>query len=462
MPNFIQSLFRRQIENAVKNKFNEAFYGTMSGAGTYTKYDTKSPVYLENGYLYNPTVFSVIDQRAKKARQIPHYIKRVKDEAAKKQLDVLKQSTKQNYKPNQLIKKRTLETKAFQEDYLDFPMKKPNELQTWGDIKGLYETFMCITGNFYLYMLKGDFSSEPLAVYVLPAHLMQIVLKPGANLLGTESPISHYLLIEGNKGVRFEVDEVIHIKTPNPEYGMSGEHLYGLSPLRPVLRNIQSSNEGIDNNVRTLLNSGVFGFITGDNIALNDKQALQVTSQLQEMRNSTEALGKIRGASSKLDFTKISVDTDKMQPFAYLMFDEKQICNVLGWDNKLLNNDTAAKFDNYEKAEQRVVVSTTMPSLQLFQEKMQDDFLPLFKGYQDTVFEFDYSELPEMQQDMSEMMVWLEKGVAVGALNRDEMRSALNYPKLETVEMETYTVSQDIIPLTEAIANDFGNDPQTI
>ena len=47
-------------------------------------------------------------------------------------------------------------------------------------------------------------------------------------------------------------------------------------------------------------------------------------------------------------------------------------------------------------------------------------------------------------------------------MNGDEVRAALNYPKLETPEMEAFTVNQDIIPLGEAIQNDFTNDQTPI
>jgi HK97 family phage portal protein len=451
MANILQSFIDRKISKYVLNKFNEAFFGTMTGGGTYTGYDTQADVYLEQGYLSNPIVYSIINQRSGKAKQVPYFIKKVKDKKAKKELDNIKLSTKGILTPQQQFKSLVLKNKAFEDQYLDFPMDKPNTLQTWSDIIGLYETFMAITGNFYLYMLKGDFASNPLQVYVLPAHLMQIVLKPKADLMGIENPISHYMLIENNMGVKFEYDEVIHIKTPNPEYGTQGEHLYGLSPLRPAIRNIQSSNEGIDNNVRTMLNGGIFGFITGKNIALTPEQASAVKDTLSEMRSAKEHLSHVRGASSPLEFLKVSVDTEKLLPFAYQDFDQKQLCNVLGWDDKLLNNPDGAKYDNMAIAERRVLTSTVMPSLLMLQEKLNQDFLPLFKGYENAAFEFDITEMPEMQEDIEKLVVWLDKALASGVINRDEYREAIKYPKLETPEMQAYTVSNDLIPLAEAI-----------
>ena len=458
MANLIQSLFQRQIDKAVLNQFNRAFYGTI---GTHaTSYDANGDTYLEQGFLHNPIVYSVIKQRSDKARQIPFYVKKEKDSVARKQYNNFTKSVKWSPKPQQYLKQSELKNKAFKEDYMDFPMERPNPLQTWGDIVGLYETNMACNGNCYLYILRGDFSNEPLALYVLPSHMMEIVVKKGASMLGTENPIDYYMLIEGDRYVKFDVEEVIHIKYPNPEYDMNGAHLYGLSPLKAALRNIQSSNLGIDLNVDTMLNGGAFGFIHGKNgMPLDVDQADSIKDRLKEMRASKDVLGKISGASGELGFTQIRLSAKEMELFNYFNFDQKQICNVLGWSDLLLNNDDGSKYDNIESSEQRVVVNTSMPSLQLFDEAMTDVFLPLFKGYEKTTLIHDPSDLPEMQQDMAKLVEWLSKAKADGAINGDEYREYLRMPKLGG-EMEVYTVSQDVIPLSDAIANDFSINDQ--
>jgi len=224
--------------------------------------------------------------------------------------------------------------------------------------------------------------------------------------------------------------------------------------LKSALRNIQSSNEAIDNNNRTLKNSGAFGFIHGKNVPLTHDQAEGIKDRMLEMRSTTEALGQIAGASAELAFTRISLTTDELKPFDYLSFDEKQICNVLGWDDKLLNNDAGAKYDNVEWAERRVLINTIMPSIQLLAETLTESFLPLFKGYDGLVLEFDYSEMPEMQQDVEKLVAWAVQLIDRGVLNRDEVRALVKYPALGTEEMESYTVQTDVIPLKEAIENE--------
>lgn len=461
LASFARALDKTAVQRMVLNKVNQAFFGTMGQ--TPAAYDPQKTTYVEDGFLVNPIVYSIIKQRADKARSVPFFIKKVKEEDARQKLRVLDYATKGNYAPQQELKRLSLESKAFEEKFIDLPLKKPNALQSWGDIIALYETFMGSTGEFYLYKLKGAVKTESMAVYVLPSHLMKIVLKPNTQMLGIESPISHYMLIEGNQFIRFEAEDVIHIKLPNPEYKQNGEHLYGLSPLRAALRNIQSSNLGLDGNVRAMLNSGAFGFIHGMGpSALTSTQAEEIKSRLQEMDASSERLGKISGVTGQLGFTQIALTTDQLKPFDFLGFDAQQIANVLGWDTILLNNDSRAKFDNYEAASKGVVIRTTKPSLDMFAEAMNEEFLPDFSGMQGTEFLFDFTELPEMQVDIGKMVEWLNGALDRGVVCRDEFRMAIKYPKLETPEMEAYTVQNDVIPLAEALDENFMNDTTAV
>ncbi len=453
----LPSLFRKKALSAdqeiVRNAVNTAF---LMGA-PYTQYDPNAPTYIKEGYLYNPIVYSIVKQRADKAQSVPAYIRRVKDDNARKHLNILRKATNCNYAPQQYVKDLQLKAQAFDEEILIMPMERPNELQSWGELKGLYETFIATTGNHYIYMHRGEITGIPSALYVLPAHLIKIVLKDNVNFQSDESPIKSFMLIEGNQYIEFPAENVIHIKLPNPDYDVDGRHLYGMSPLRAALRNIQSSNYAIDNNIKTMLNGGAFGFIHGTDpqIPLTKEQADQIKERLVAMDASSSRLSKISGIRTPVAFTRVSLTTDELKPFDHLNYDQKQLANVLGWDDILLNNDLGAKYDNYQLALKAVVTRTTMPSLAMYDEAFNNYILPLFKGYEGAVYEHDFTELPEMQPDMKQLVDWLRIGVDIGAYTRDEFRSMTNFIVKGTPEMEAHTVQNDVILLEEAIANDF-------
>ena len=436
-----------------RNKYAEAFFKLL-GSG-YTSYDDDAKTYLEDGYGINPDVYAVIQQMSTKTVSIPYYVKIVKDEQAKSQLSRLRQSTKQNYTPRQYIKSKSLETKAFEEKELPFPLDRPNPTQTWGDIFALYKTFLRTTGNFYLYMvspLDGVNKGNPMQCYVLPSHMIQIVLKSDVDFMGDVSPIDYYILTEGTSFIKFEAENVIHVKLANPFFDFEGGHLYGLSPLKAALKNIQSSNEALTNNVKTMQNGGAFGFLHSKGVnALQPEQAKELKDRMQEMDASPERLSKIAGVSAEIGFTRIALNTDELKPFDYLKYDQKAICNVLGWSDKLLNNDEGAKYSNVNEFRKQVVTDNIIPDLNLLEEALERDFLPRFKGYENAVIDWDYSELPEMQDDMEKLSKICNDELDRGVISRDEYRATMRYPLKETPEMQVHTVSLGIQTLEDAI-----------
>ena len=450
----LSRLFSKQINFAVtqqlKNKISQAL---LSMGFKYTAYDQNNKTYIDKGYNANSDVYAVVSQKATEVTRIPYYIKSVKDEHQKDRYDQFMMMVKSMVTPDMAIKKAVIETKAFEEKELPLPLERPNINQTWREFFALYETFMDLTGNFFIYLKapeEGMNQGVPVEMYVLPAHLTQIVLKESVDMLSGESPIDYYILTEGNQYVKFMAEEVVHIKYPNPNFDMSGSHLYGQSPLRAALTNIQSSNSATHLNARTLANGGSFGFISTKE-PLNADQALSLKDRLIEMDNSEERLSNIAGSSKEVVFTRISLTTEELKPFDYLEYDQKAICNVLHWDDKLLNSDDGAKYDNYKIALRRAITSGISPNLRLLENAFNNDILPRYKHYKNTVLIFDESQLPEMQEDMEKLSVWLNASLDRGVINRDEYRLAINYTEVGTPEMQTHTVGMNIISLEDAL-----------
>lgn len=462
MANRVQRFMRDVLlgRDSSYNSFNEAFMSWIGGSGT--NYDANGKTYIDKGYNLNSVVFSVINQQSRKISSIPYTVQKVKNNNSKNKYNSIVNTTKGDLSIQQLIKSQLLKNDAFDDEDLMMPLENPNPNQTWTEFHELYETFLGTNGNVYMYMLSpkdGMNAGEPIAIYLLPSQDTEIVLKDNVSFLGVENPISHYMLIQGKQYVDFDADDVIHIKTANPNYDEEGAHLYGQSRLRAGLRNVENSNKATTLNGKTLQNGGAFGFIHGTKVPLTKEQADEVKERLTEMNNSTEDLGKIQGMSGELGFTRVSLTTAELQPFEYLNYDQKQICNVLGWSDKLLNNDNASTFNNITEERKRVVTDTIHPDLKLLQDALNRDFLPRFKKYQNTEIIYSVNELPEMQKDTAELEKWSGSMVDKGSLNRDEQRVVMNFTPTGLPEHQVYTVANDVLTLEEAIESEFNIEP---
>lgn len=433
-----------------ENVFDKALFQFI-GTG-WTKYDQKGQTYVDKGYNINPDVYAIISQIARKFSSVPGVIKEVKDGKAKKEL---KQLYRKSLSGQERLAKNRLETKAYGQDSeeIEDPLDKPNYYQSETEFKELWETFMLLTGNAYQWIMSpsdGVNKGVPMARFLLPAHLVQIVLKPKFDLEGDDNPISHYIILIGDSMIRFERDDVIHSKFPNPNYDLAGSHLYGQSPLKAALRDIQLSNQTVDYNNDTMNNGGIYGFIHAKDgqTPLTQLQADDLKSRLTEMRASREALGRIAGASAPLGFTQISVDTDKMQPFSYADSAQKHIANCLGWSVLLLNTD--AKYDNLDSVWQMAISNRITPDLKIYEDGLNSQYYPRFKDLKNAEVHFDVSELPEMQGDMKDLVAWLSIAVENGAITPEEFRIAIKYPGAGKPEQQMFYIKQGIVPIEEA------------
>lgn len=436
------------------NLFDKALLEFI-GAG-YTAYDTKGMTYIEKGYNLNPDVYAIVSSIARKFSSVPAILKEVDDKKALKELKKL--STKA-LRPHEHLKKIKLETKAFADDgeEIDDPLQRPNYYQSETEFRELWETFMLLTGNAYQWILSpedGLNAGVPMARFLLPAHLVQIVLKPNADIANDDNPISHYIMLLGDISIRFERKDVIHSKFPNPNYNLGGSHLYGQSPLLSALRDIQLSNTTIDTNNDTMSNSGIFGFVHAADGAtpLESTQAEDIVSRVKQMKASKSLMGRLAGASAPLGFTKLSVDTENLQPHSFSESAQKHIANCLGWSTLLLN--TEGKWDNYAASMRIAITNRIIPDLKIYEEGLNNEYYPRFKNLKNAEIYFDVSELPEMQSDMKELCEWLAIALQNGAITPDEFRMAIKYPGSDIAETKQHYLQSGLVPIEDVAVND--------
>lgn len=443
--------------NPNRNLFNEAIYKLVGGQTN--TYNPTLEVLLTKGYGENPDVNAMVNQMASKTTVVPYYIKTIEDEETHKQIKRYPINT--TYQQKQTIKK--LKAKAYDTDSeMPMPLAVPNPTQTWNDILFLYKVYLKVCGNVYFYKMspaEGANAGVPVQLYILPSQWMQIVLKSNANMLSVESPIDYYIMQQGNQFIKFPADSIIHVKRSNPFFDYNGTQLYGYSELMAAIRNINSSNSGIDQNVKTMQNSGVYGFIhAGDGQSpLTAEQGQSLKDRLVDMNNSSEKLSNIAGASAKLGFTRISLTTDELKPFDYLSYDRRSLANCLNWSVDLLNEERSSGggfgVDTLIEARKRVMIDNIKPDLDLLASYLNPYFIQLFKGYEKSELEFDISEMPEMQTDMKTMSEWVNSV----PLTLNERREIFNYEEIEDEMMNEIYIPNGIININDPSVNDMTN-----
>lgn len=428
----------------ITNLFNQAMYNFI---GTkFTHYDPNGQTYVDKGYNLNSTVFSIVDQASTKLSSVPCFLKKIEDKKTKSQLDQILQ-TKRRLSPGEFARKRILESKAYSQSEIKEPLDVPNYYQTWEAFDALWETFMLLNGNAYWYNMApsdGPNKGQPLQCFLLPSQYMEIVMKPESKTIALESPIDYYMMIMGNTYIQFPADTIIHTKYPNPNYDLNGSQLYGQSKLRAGLQDLNINNSATEQNIKSIQNGGVYGFVHGTDAKepLTAEQAQALKQSLIEMERDNTLLSRYKGSSVPVGFTKLSLNTDELKPFEFTKDSANQLCNVYAWPAGLLGVNGEPKYDNMDIAWRMAISNRIQPDLRILEEAKNKYFYPLFKGYENVVKVYDVSELPEMQADMEKMTTWLKEAMDRGVITPEEYRIALKYPETGQSYMKTHYIKQ--------------------
>jgi len=445
------------LKEEVVNKANRLFFQMVNGVDI--NIDFKNTWAIETAFLNNPDVYSIAMQMATKTSAVPYFIKKKeKDEEYKRFLFQQKNMT-----PNiqGVLSYLRTEKKAFEkESFKPMPIERPNPLMGWAEFFQLSKIYYRVCGNCFWYILRNE-QQKPIAIYVLPSHLMQIKIKPEAFKLGLESPILGYELLYNTFSIPFEESEVVHVKMPNPKWTFNAEQMYGQSPLAAAYLNTENQIQANRHLYKMFKSSGAFGFIYAKGDALTPEQATQFVDRIKDMDESKERMAKISAVAKEIGFQRISLANDELEPWSALGWDRKVLCNVLGWADELLNNDGKSGLGGSEQKEARktVLMDNVYPDLLVFQEALNRHFIPYFKGYENYAIFFDISEMPEMQDDIAKLIEWADKA----PITLNEIREMIKFDRLDTPGMDDVWLSRSKVRLDEAmIGDDFLNfdEPQ--
>jgi HK97 family phage portal protein len=438
----------RKIGEAVYNKVNQLYFQNIGGGDV--SVDFTNTWAIETAFMQNPDVYSILMKMATKTSSVPNYCKKIKSDEAYKSY----QQKKSNFLPTTMgvLSELKAQKQTFDKEvYKPLPIERPNPLMGWSEFWQLSKIYLRASGNVFWYVLRNE-QNKPLAIYVLPSHLMQIMIKPNAFNLSLETPVLGYQLIYSNTLIPFLESEVIHIKMPNPDWTFDARQLMGMSPLKSAYLNITNQIEANKHLTKMFRSSGAFGFIFAKGEALTPDQAQQFTERIKEMDLSKERMAKISGIAKEIGFQRVSLDNDTLKPWDAMQWDRKTICNVLDWSDELMNNDGKASLSSNETNQARKIVLTDniLPDCLMFEEAFNKFFIKDFKGYEGYKFCFDISEMPEMQDDIKLLMEWADKA----PITLNEIRELIKFERLENEGMDDVWISRSKIRLDEAMLTD--------
>ena len=364
--------------------------------------------FVDDGYVANDIVYSIIKLITDKAKIAPFHVYRVVDEKAAKKYKSLAAQKDINLKELETLHKKAYELYTG-DQRLNELLKYPNEEDCWSDLVEQWCGFKLITGNSFIYgklIEAGNNQGKPYELFALPSQYMAII----ANINVFPPTRAGYQLYYGQMW-SFDTKEILHDKYFNPQWGVTGGQLYGQSPLRAAAKNLTRSNEAKTAAVASFQNGGPAGVLF-----MNDERFDPTSGQAQAQALKT-AVSQKGGAANfnsiavsgyKVDWKQIGLSPVELNIIESEKWDLKALCNIYGVPSQLLNDSDSKTYNNQREGEKALTLRCAIPLLNSLTEnlnrKLHTDW-----GYKGTnlYVDYDLSVYGELEANKAEQTAWL-------------------------------------------------------
>ena len=395
--------------------------------------------YINKGYRFNSTVYSIVNLISKTAANIPFQIYEVKNE---NDLKRYKSLTSGSVTTTSIINSNIIQKKALigvEDTDLHELLNRPNPAQSFNSWIQEIIAFGALTGNRYIYGISpetGQNSGKYKELYVLPSQVVEI------HSGGLMKPVKEYTL-EYNGTYRIPAESICHIKNFNPYHNGSGSHLYGMSPLKAGLRSMDANNEALTTGVKYLQNQTARGMLISDEGDITESQARQLKDKFRNTYQGSQNAGDLIITPKKLSWVNFGLNASDLSLIEQYNASIKDLCNVYNVPVQLLNNTDSTTYNNMKEAKKALYQNAVIPELIRIREELNRWLTP---QYGDKLYiDFDFNSIPELQEETEKVV---DQMVKSWWLTPNEKRMAMNYGiDQDNDRMNEYYVPANLIPL---------------
>jgi HK97 family phage portal protein len=423
----------------------EAPFGLVWQKNGFVLQNTDTEKLLNDGYGANSTVYGMIKTMHDKFASIPWILYKVKNQQKAKQYKVLSSG----YNEKALMRSLNIKASAFDEvDNDEHELikiwDKPNAYQTGQQFREQLILFMKATGAAPVYSNKGLSGTKPLSLHSLPSQFIRLQPDPS---LQTFDKV--FYTITGEQ-IEIPVDQFLYWRYANPFYTHTGEHIYGLSPLRAGARVLKADNENMDAMAFTFANKGATGVFVPRDAAAAQQAAANKDDirRIVDDRTNGRDYGKARTyINQPMDLITFGMTAVEMESINAHIQNKENLANLYNFP-VLLTQMAKGTDSRYTDAIKYLVTNTLYPDLTGMRDWLNEWLIPAF-GYAEGeyYFDFDITALPELQEDMDKMANIAVSLVGKGIINRNEARAVLKYDEAPDEAMKKFTVDGTVTPL---------------
>ena len=372
-------------------------------------YNNDQNTFIEKGYAFNPHVYTVINFIARNKSQAKFFLSEVKD---KKQLyEYISFKNEGNMMRANNYRRKALE--VVEDGMFANMFKRPNKDQGWSEYMFSKSGYHELMGNSYVYGQSPDGFELMSQLFVAPSPLIEIVSG------GWMEPIKEYKVNFGyDMFSNIPAEKMLHQKMWNPisDRMNRGESMYGLSPLRAMLRTMKRSNESVDASLAYLVNGAPAGVMSNDSErSMTDEDRIKAQAIFNKEFGGGSNVNKVLQSSSKVSWQQIGLSPVDLELIESDKVDLGTFCRGYGIDVIIFDPDKAA-YNNKLTAEKAAWQNTIIPKLNEERDGLNNWLVPAWSEYDNKNYhvDFDVSHIACLQADLKEWATRIYQGVELG------------------------------------------------
>ena len=424
----------------------------LFGVNLFSWGDWDNRDFVENGYMGNAGLYSIINRITRTAAVAQFKVYRIKDV---KKHQLYKSWTGLNATAASIQKAITIKNLAYEED-LSHPfnkiLEKPNDWQSMNEFVQTCIGFRMITGNRFLFINEitaGANKGRPYGLFNLPPqHISIIAGETLFKVIGYQLQLGTITTIP--------VELIVHSRYWNPYYDLAGSHLWGLSPLRAARKTLERSNKAEQRGATMLDNAGAAGVMfdkSGYFKDLSTEQAEEMKQKVNDEVLGIDNAGKIALANGDLGYLNFGQTGVEMQIIEQEKYSDEKLCNIYGVPAGLFMANANATDNNIKAWNKQLITGPVMQELCALREDLNE----IAKRYGGDIWiDYDPNVYPELQEDLEKTANVMQKA---WWLNGNEKRLATGYDE-DTANpmMNSYLVPNNLSDISNLDPNSLRNE----
>lgn len=294
------------------------------------------------------------------------------------------------------------------DDPLQKLLTRPNPWQGWSSFLETSLTYLYLHGNCYLEVVTTN-NGAPRELYTLRPDRVKII--PGDNV----NPVRAYTYTLGGQEVSFTPEEILHIKFINPL-----DDWYGMSPLMPGAKSIDTDNEGRSWNMALLGNSARPPGVLEIEGNISKDSRTQLKEDFEEQYTGSKRAGRPLLLEGGLTWKNTGYSPTDMDWVEGSKKTAREVATVFNVPPELIGDSSNKTYSNYKEARLALYTETVLPLLDFWRDEFNNWLAPKYnKGY---FINYDKDNIEALHEERQTVWNRAFQGFQTGLLTLNEAR----------------------------------------